>query len=193
MQQVQQNSPEGTKLSVYSPRKAIIITLFAALGAGLVASLASVLTMLILRIAAGIPSPVELFGDHLLKLLPAPRFVDMLVFFSPHSKTTPLGLAMLGMIGLGTLLGLLYAAIVRIQLPAPGYRLAMREWLTALIFAVAMTAIATLLFWVEIAADVFASPGTIAGELLTSHLNPYNRSFSHTHYRSKRQSADLIG
>ncbi|HXX77254.1 MAG TPA: molybdopterin-dependent oxidoreductase, partial [Ktedonobacteraceae bacterium] len=158
MQKVQQNSPLETKLSVYSPRKAITITLVAALGAGLVASLASVFTMLILRVAAGIPSPVELFGDHLLKLLPAPRFVDMLVFFSPHSKTTPLGLAMLGMISLGTLLGLLYAAVVRIKLPASGYRLAMREWLTALIFAVAMTAIATILFWVEIGQNFLGLP-----------------------------------
>ena len=158
MQKVQQNSPLETKLSVYSPRKAITITLVAALGAGLVASLASVFTMLILRVAAGIPSPVELFGDHLLKLLPAPRFVDMLVFFSPHSKTTPLGLAMLGMISLGTLLGLLYAAVVRIKLPASGYRLAMREWLTALIFAVAMTATATILFWVEIGQNFLGLP-----------------------------------
>jgi DMSO/TMAO reductase YedYZ molybdopterin-dependent catalytic subunit len=150
MQKVQQNSSEESALSVYSSRKAITTTLFSALGAGLVASLTSVVVMLILRVAAGIPTPVELFGDHLLKLLPAPRFVDMLVFFSPHSKTTPLGLALLGMIGLGTALGLLYAAIVRIELPARSYRPSTREWLTALTLALAMTAIATILFWIEI-------------------------------------------
>ncbi len=158
MQQVQQNSPEETTFSVYSTRKALTLTLFAALGAGLVASLTSVVTMLILRIAAGIPTPVELFGDHLLKLLPAPRFVDMLVFFSPHSKTTPLGLALLGMIGLGTVLGLLYAAIVQIQLPARSYRPAIREWLTALTLAVATTAIATILFWIEIGQNFLGLP-----------------------------------
>jgi len=64
-----------------------------------------------LRLAGGVPTPVELFGDHLLKLLPAPRFVDMRVFFSPHSKTTPLGLTLLGMIGLGTFLGIMDLAV----------------------------------------------------------------------------------
>ncbi len=110
--------------------------------------------MLFLRVMVGIPTPMELFGDHLLKLLPAARFVDMLIFFSPHSKTTPLGLALLGMVGLGTLLGLLYAAIVRINLPVHGYRPTPREWLTALIFIAAMTAVAIYPFlgrtWTEL-------------------------------------------
>ena len=112
MQNIQQSTPEEADTSVLSLRKAILFTTLAALGAGLVASLTSVAIMFVLHVVGGIPTPMELFGDRLLKLLPAPRFVDMLIFFSPHSKTTPLGLALLGMIGLGTLLGLLYAAIV---------------------------------------------------------------------------------
>src|SRR5436305_10071338 len=122
MQDIRQSTPEETDTFVLSPRKVILFTTLAALVAGLVASLTSVAIMFVLRVIAGIPTPIELFGDHLLKLLPAPRFVDMLIFFSPHSKTTPLGLALLGMIALGTLLGLLYAAVVRIKLPANSYQ-----------------------------------------------------------------------
>src|SRR5271157_949446 len=144
------NTHEKADRSPASRRKSIIVVAFAALGAGLTASLTSVALMGVLRLAGGVPTPVELFGDHLLKLLPAARFVDMLVTFSPHSKTTPLGLALLGMIFLGTLLGLLYAALVRVKLPAAGYRPASREWLTALLLAVTMTTAAIVLFWGEI-------------------------------------------
>jgi DMSO/TMAO reductase YedYZ molybdopterin-dependent catalytic subunit len=139
-------------------RKPIFLTTFAALGAGLTASLTSVAFMLVLRLAGGVPTPVELFGDHLLKLLPAPRFVDMLVMFGPHSKTTPLGLALLGMIGLGTFIGLLYASFVRVKLPATGYRPALREWLAALFLAVAMTGVALILFWGEIGLNFHGLP-----------------------------------
>jgi DMSO/TMAO reductase YedYZ molybdopterin-dependent catalytic subunit len=167
MQDVQQSTPEEADTSALSPRKAILFTILAALGAGLVASLTSVAIMFVLRAIAGIPTPMELFGDHLLKLLPAPRFVDMLIFFGPHSKTAPLGLALLGMIVLGTLQGLLYAAIVRIKLPASGYQPAQREWLTALSFLIAMTSLAIILFWPEIGQNFFGLPvGTAM--LLTS-------------------------
>src|SRR5437588_12522029 len=98
MQKIQQSTPEEADTSALSPRKVILFTSLAALGAGLVASLTSVAIMFILRVVGGIPTPMELFGDHLLKLLPAPRFVDMLIFFGSHSKTAPLGLALLGMI-----------------------------------------------------------------------------------------------
>ena len=158
MQEVQQSTSQETSVSVLPHRKAVLLTTLAALGAGLVASLTSVLVMFILRMVTGIPTPIELFGDHLLKLLPAPRFVDMLIYFSPHSKTTPLGLALLGMIGLGTLLGLLYSAIVRIKLPAGGYRPGLREWMIALILTLAMTAIAIILFWVEIGQNFLGLP-----------------------------------
>jgi DMSO/TMAO reductase YedYZ molybdopterin-dependent catalytic subunit len=158
MQDIQQNTSEETGTSIFLPRKVILLTTLAAFGAGLIASLTSVAIMFVLRVVAGIPTPMELFGDHLLKLLPAPRFVDMLIFFGPHSKTAPLGLALLGMISLGTLLGLLYAAIVRIKLPASGYWPVLREWLTALIFTIAMTAVAIILFWVELAQNFLGLP-----------------------------------
>ena len=152
------NSQDKADLSPALRRKPIIITAFAALGAGLTASLTSVALMAIWRLIGGVPTPVELFGDHLLKLLPAARFVDMLVAFSPHSKTTPLGLVLLGMIGLGTFLGPLYAAIVRVKVPAAGYRPASREWLIALLLSVAMTAAATVLFWGEIGQNFLGLP-----------------------------------
>jgi len=158
MQNIQHSTPEAAYTSALSRRKAILFTTLAALGAGLVASLTSVAVMLVLRVVAGIPTPIELFGDHLLKLLPAARFVDMLVFFGSHSKTAPLGLALVGMIGLGTLLSLLYAVIARVNLPASGYRPALREWLTALIFTMAMTTVAIVLFWAEIEQNFLGLP-----------------------------------
>ncbi len=84
MRQAQQTKhTSGTAdQSSLSHRKSIFLTILAALGAGLTASLTSVAIMLLLRLVGGVATPVELFGDHLLKLLPAPRFVDMLVMFS---------------------------------------------------------------------------------------------------------------
>jgi DMSO/TMAO reductase YedYZ molybdopterin-dependent catalytic subunit len=158
MQDVRHITPEEANNSVLSFRKAIFLTTLAALGAGLIASLTSVAVMFVFRMVGGIPTPIELFGDHILKLLPAARFVDMLVFFGSHAKTAPLGLALLGMIGLGTLLGLLYAVIARVKLPASRYRPALREWLTALIFTIAMTAVAIILFWVEIGQNFLGLP-----------------------------------
>ena len=160
MQNVHQtmNAQDKADLSPAPRRKPIIIATFAALGAGLTASLTSVALMAIWRLMGGVPTLVELFGDRLLKLLPAARFVDMLVAFSPHSKTTPLGLALLGMIGLGTFLGPLYAAIVRVKLPAAGYRPASREGLVALLLGVAMTSAATVLFWGEIGQNFLGLP-----------------------------------
>jgi DMSO/TMAO reductase YedYZ molybdopterin-dependent catalytic subunit len=71
----------------------------------------------ILRLFAGIPTPVELFGDFLLKRLDANTFVGFLIRFAPNPKTTPPGLTLLAMIAVGTMLSLVYAAIVRIPLP----------------------------------------------------------------------------
>ena len=128
------------------------------LGAGLAASLLTVTLMLILRVAAGIPTPVELFGDHILKLFNANTFVLILVTFAPNSKTVPLGLALLGMIGAGTLLGLLYATIVRVATPAQGKWPGRREWLTALAFASTMTLVRVLLFQEELRQNTFGYP-----------------------------------
>src|SRR5581483_1165993 len=161
MQTVSESSAAPAGAS-YSSLKRIIIAGFAGLCAGLVASLTAVLLMAILRLLAGVPSPVELFGDRVLKLLQAGPFVDFLIRFGSHAKTAPLGLVILGMIGLGTVLGLLYAIIVRIQLPANGYRSHRREWVTAGAFALAMTLGATLLFWTETAQNFLGLPYTWA-------------------------------
>src|SRR6266704_2160239 len=132
---------------------------FAALGAGLLASLLSVVLMGILRLAAGIPTPVELFSYHVLKLLSADTFVNLLVKFAPNSKTIPLGLALLGMIGLGTMLGLLYAIVVRGIMPAKGYhRPSRREGLTAAALAIIMTLAGVLLFWGELGENFLGLP-----------------------------------
>src|SRR5258708_38816725 len=73
----------------------LLIAALAGLGAGLAASLVTVVLMGVLRLAAGVPTPVELFGDHVLKLLPAGKFVDLLIKFSPHPQTATLGWAVL--------------------------------------------------------------------------------------------------
>ena len=144
--------------ATYSSLKQLLVSGIAALCAGLVASLTAVLLMALLRLAAGVPSPVELFGDRVLKLMPAGQFVGFLIRFGSHSKTAPLGLAILGMIGAGTVLGLLYAIIARIQLPASGYRPVRKEWVTAVAFAVVMTLAASLLFWTETAQNFLGLP-----------------------------------
>ena len=136
----------------------LLVAVLAALAAGLAASLMAVFLMGILRLEAGVPTPVELFGDHVLKLLPAGQFVQLLIKFGPHAKTEPLGLALLGMIGAGTVLGLLYAAVVRVTLPASGYRPKRGEWLTAATLAVVMTVVAVVLFWGEIGQNFFGLP-----------------------------------
>src|SRR5579859_1330649 len=62
------------------------------------------------------------------------------------------------MIGLGTVVGLFYSILVRIQLPASRYRPARREWVTAAAFAVIMTLGASLLFWTETAQNFLGLP-----------------------------------
>ncbi len=73
--------------------------------AGFLAALAATVVMGILRLAWGVPSLPELVGERVLPLLPVDLFVRMLVFFAPDSKTSPLGLALLGQLILGTALG----------------------------------------------------------------------------------------
>src|SRR5215471_6604412 len=130
----------------------------AALAAGLAASLMAVVLMGILRLAAGVPTPVELFGDHILKLLSVGQFIQLLITFGRNAKTEPLGLALLGMIGAGTMLGLLYAVVVRLMLPVRGYRPKRREWLTAVTLAIVMTLIAVVLFWSELGQNFLGLP-----------------------------------
>ncbi len=142
------------------PRRAnyFLASAFAALAAGLIAALLSVALMGVLRLAAGVPAPVELLGDHVLKQLTVYQFVDLLLKFSPHAKTIPLGLTLLSMIGLGTVLGLPYSAFVRPTLPATSSRPSRRAWLVAALLALIMTAAAIILFWGEIAQNFLGLP-----------------------------------
>ena len=163
MQHTQQQSSSKKRESSSRPvprffARSLVAGVFAALGAGLLASLLSVVLMGILRLAAGIPTPVELFSYHVLKLLSADTFVNLLVKFAPNSKTIPLGLALLGMIGLGTLLGLLYVIVVRGIMPAKGYRPSRREGLTAAALAIIMTLAGVLLFWGELGENFLGLP-----------------------------------
>ena len=160
MRTVQQKTNSDEKQNVARPRsiKYFLASAFVALVAGLIAALLTVVFMGILRLAAGVPTPVELFGDHVLKLLSVYQFVNLLLKFSPNSKTIPLGLTLLGMIALGTVLGLPYAAIVRPRLPATNNRPARRAWLAAASLALVMTAAGIILFWGEIAQNSLGLP-----------------------------------
>ncbi len=138
--------------------KTIVVSALLGLLAGLVASLCATLTMGILRLVFGIPTPVELFGDFILKRLDVFTFLHLEQSFSPNSKTGPLGLALLAMIGVGTALGLLYVLLVRIKLPTIGFGPKRREWLTGFAFALGMTLIAVVLFWDELRQNFFGLP-----------------------------------
>jgi DMSO/TMAO reductase YedYZ molybdopterin-dependent catalytic subunit len=124
--------------------------------------------MLLLRLFAGIPSPVELFGDFVLKRLPVNTFVDMLVRFQPNPKTAPLGLTLLAMLALGIVLGPLYALLARVPFPAASWRVGRREWVTMIALGLAMTAIGIALFWTEIRQNFWGLP--IVWAALTSAL-----------------------
>lgn len=142
----------------YSIWRTWLLSGLCGLGAGLTASLLAVVMMGVLRLWLGIPTPVELFGDFVLKHLDVHTFVHLLVTYGPNAKTTPLGLALLGMIGLGVTLGLLYAAIVCVKLPATAFRPTRREWFTTLGFLLAMTLLGILLFWDELRQNFLGLP-----------------------------------
>ncbi|HLI87869.1 MAG TPA: hypothetical protein VKV37_04200, partial [Ktedonobacteraceae bacterium] len=74
----------------YTKRRTLFINLLLAPGAGLAASLLTVVLMGILRLVAGIPTPVELFGDFVLKHIDVGTFLRLLITFAPNSKTVPL-------------------------------------------------------------------------------------------------------
>src|SRR5437588_5264587 len=132
-------STPSSPFVLYSKRRTFLLSALFAPGAGLVASLLAVVLMGLLRLWAGIPTPMELFGDYVLKHINVNTFIRLLITFGPNAKTLPLGFALLGMIGAGAVLGLLYAALVRVPLPARGYRPTRREWVTAWAFAIGMT------------------------------------------------------
>ncbi len=164
MQKTKQKSAEFEKASqltvstTYTKGRTLLLSSLFALGAGLLASLLAVSTMGVLRLVAGVPTPIELFGDYVLKHINVRTFIDLLNAFRPNGKTGPLGLALLCMLGLGILLGLLYAALVRMKLPVQGYRPGRREWLTALGFALAMTLLGCVLFRDELPQNFLGLP-----------------------------------
>ena len=138
--------------------KWFVLNVLSAFVAGFVAALVSVICMLLLRLLVGIPTPVELFGDFVLKKLPVHRFVDLLILFSPNSKTAPLGLTLLGMLAVGCLLGLLYAAITRPRVPVASLRPVRREWLTMLLLGLLLAALGSGLFWSELPQNFLGLP-----------------------------------
>jgi len=164
MQNTEHGSPSeiskiaSSPFSISSRRNRLLVAGSAAVAAGFLASLVAAVLMGVLRLEAGIPTPVELFGDHVLKLLPAGRFVQFLITFGRNAKTEPLGLTLLGMIGLGTMVGLLYAPLVHLEIPASGYRPARREWLVAAGLAMVMTLAAIALFWGELGQNFLGLP-----------------------------------
>lgn len=152
-----------TETTWYSTRRNSILAGLLALGAGLTASFTTTLVMGILRLVLGIATPVELFGDFVLKHLNVNVFLKLLLTFGPNAKTEPLGLALLGMLGVGTLLALLYALLVRLPLPVQNNRPSRREWLIGLGFGLVMTLAAVILFWNEIGQNFFGlTKGTAA-------------------------------
>src|SRR6266567_8527591 len=138
--------PSPLPAASYTTRRTLLVTVLLAPGAGLAASLLAVVVMGILSLVAGIPTPVDLFGDYVLKHIDVYTFIRLLNMFAPNSKTAPLGLALLAMIVVGTFLSWLYAALVRVKFPTDSYRPGRREWLTALALAVVMTLVGVLLF-----------------------------------------------
>src|SRR5690348_2308247 len=129
MQTIKQESNDtGQALAVTTSYRKLLISALCALGAGLTASLTAVMVMGILRLVAGVPTPVELFSYFVLNHINVDMFIRFLIMFN-SSKTIPLGLALLGMIVLGMLLGLLYAILVRARLPLENSRPARREWM----------------------------------------------------------------
>src|SRR5579859_4423742 len=68
--------------------RAVFTTMLLALVAGLAASLLTVVLMGILRLAAGVATPVELFGDFVLKHISVDTFLRLLITFGPNAKST---------------------------------------------------------------------------------------------------------
>jgi DMSO/TMAO reductase YedYZ molybdopterin-dependent catalytic subunit len=138
-----------------------------ALLAGLLGSLAAALVMGLLRLWWGTPTPPELVGERLLPLMSADQFVALLIRFQPHSKTGPLGLALLGQCIIGVLLGPAYVLTVQAW---EKKKLSSREaaaerwfpqsaaWTLAVAFATSMELIALALFWPVLPEGLFGDP-----------------------------------
>jgi DMSO/TMAO reductase YedYZ molybdopterin-dependent catalytic subunit len=126
--------------------------------AGLLGSLAAILIMGILRLTVGAPSLPELLGERILLTLDASTFVSLLVRFAPDSKTSPLGLTLLGQFLIGILLGpALYLAAGRPD-GRSGRWPNRRAWVVAAGFVVVMEAVAIGLFWPVLDAGLVGDP-----------------------------------
>lgn len=90
-------------------------TLGAGLLAGLVAALAMTLLMGLARLVIGLPTPAELIGDAFIPSLNLDQFFMLLIRFGGGNglKRMGIGSVLAGQLVAGTLLGVVYAAIVR--------------------------------------------------------------------------------
>lgn len=163
-----QERPRSAPPKSLSRAGAILFSALWGLCAGLIASLLAVVTMGVLFFVAGTPTPPELFGDYVLKHIDVGTFIRLLIMFSPNSKTTPLGLALLAMLAIGTVLGLVYAFLVRVRLPVQGTRPGRREWVVAPLLTLLMTLTGVLLFNDEVRQNHYGLPvlwATVATDL----------------------------
>ncbi|MEO7000943.1 MAG: molybdopterin-dependent oxidoreductase [Ktedonobacterales bacterium] len=126
--------------------------------AGLLGSLAAVITMGILRLAWGSPTLPELLGERLLPLMTADQFVSLLVRYAPNSKTTPLLMALEGQFAIGVLLGPLYALVAQTPLRMRGWLPIRREWIVAGAFVVALEIVTLAIFWPVLFGNLLGDP-----------------------------------
>jgi len=86
----------------------------AGLLAGLVAALAMTLVMGLARVLVGLPTPAELIGDVFIPSLNLDQFFKLLIQYGGGSelKKRGIGSVLAGQIVAGTLLGLVYAALI---------------------------------------------------------------------------------
>ncbi len=130
--------------------------------AGLLGSLTAILVMGILRLTVGSPSLPELLAERILLTLNANDFVSLLVKFQPNSKTTPLGLTLLGQFLIGILLGPLFYFVAGRPDGRRGFWPGRRAWITAAIFVVVMEAVGIALFWPVLEAGLVGDPPALA-------------------------------
>ncbi len=134
-------------LSLWQAITAGLRTYGLSLVAGFLGALASVIVMGFLRLAWGVPSLPELVGERLLPLLPVNLFIKLLLTFAPNSKTAPLGLALLGQLVLGAVLGPLFHRLAQEPSRPQGWQPTRRGLLVAGSMALAMEVVAIVLFW----------------------------------------------
>nr|MBA3826750.1 hypothetical protein [Ktedonobacterales bacterium] len=126
--------------------------------AGLLGALASVIVMGFFRFSWGTTSLPELVGERLLPLLPVDTFIKLLVTFQPHSKTSPLGLSLLGQIVVGALIGPIFHRLARTGDEAPSRWPNRRALVTAGVFVLVMELLSLILFWPVLGESLVGDP-----------------------------------